>query len=146
MAGALTNIPETAVIPRTCRERFLPLREAFARPLRARGVEMSGLSELVPPYEIGRPDPQFHVVLCTRAGAGRFETAEASGSFRPGVAWVGRAHAPQHYQSGRRWSMAWFHLEDSDRWSALRRRAPEVRPAPWLAESSDSALPLPRMT
>jgi hypothetical protein len=33
MAGPARNIPATAVIPKTCRERFLDLRSAAARPL-----------------------------------------------------------------------------------------------------------------
>ena len=122
MAETFKNISDTIIIPKNCRERFLPLREPSLAPLAGRGVTLAGLSDLRPPYKIGRLAPAHHVVIVTLAGGGRWRTgAGGEGRFRPGQVWVAPAGKAHGYEAGASWRMLWFHLEPSGRWGAPAR-------------------------
>ncbi len=124
MAETFKNISDTIIIPKNCRERFLPLREPSLAPLAGRGVILAGLSDLRPPYEIGRVVPAYHVVILTLAGGGRWRTAVGGeGRFRPGQVWVAPAGKAHGYEAGGSWRMLWFHLEPSGRWQEPARLA-----------------------
>ena len=112
MTGARQNIPETCIVPSDCRERFLPLDGDFAVPLNELGVRFSGVSELAPPYEIGRRKPDFHLMIVTSGGRGGFETPDASGELLPGDLWITPESVAQHYwASVDGWRMVFFHLD-----------------------------------
>jgi len=133
MAARARNIPDATSIPKACRERFVALAAASARPLRDRGVELSGVSDLVPGYEMSRSRPRFHVVIYTCAGRGEFESAVSRGRFKPGHVWIAPAGVPHRYRSGPSWRMLWFHLANDRRWSSLQCERPIQRAAPALA-------------
>jgi AraC-like DNA-binding protein len=139
MAQARENISWTINIPPTCRERFLDLTAPFSRPLVERGVLLAGVSDLGPPYEIGRFDPPYHVVLFTLSGSARCRTAVGEQRLSPGSVWIGAAHQPHQYRAGRRWTIAWFHLDDVERWAALRRATPAARTSSTLRELGPAA-------
>ncbi|MDD3926992.1 MAG: AraC family transcriptional regulator [bacterium] len=123
------NIPETVKIPSTCRERFLPLQAAFSAPLRSRGVVMAGISDLQPPYEVGRRNPSFHLVIYTLSGSARLETPQMSRTIRPGQLLICPAHRAYHYWTETKWHMLWFHLQEIRLWSRLADQPVSLLPA-----------------
>jgi AraC-like DNA-binding protein len=133
MAPRTRTISDTAIIPRSCRERFLPLDGPSARPLRERGVVLAGISDVKPPYEIARRGAPYHVILHTLAGGGRFLSEAAEGPLRPGTVWVGPAGVAHRYRSGPKWRIAWLHVGADSRWSDLQCRAPLAKAVPSLA-------------
>ena len=122
---------ESDVIGPRCHERFLPLDQASGASLRAQGVQLAGISELAPPYEMARRSPAFHVVLATLAGQGWCEIAGGPTRLRRGDLLIAPAHSPSAYGvSGRQWRIAWFHLDrDRGLGAALRDRQPTVHKA-----------------
>ena len=121
------DFAETTIIPATCFQRFLPLEEGFARPLRERGVLLAGLSELRAPFEVERHKMPFHVVVYTLAGGARVESAGGQIEVGAGDLWLGPARQPHRYQAAKRWKVLWFHLSESANWSALAQDVPGVR-------------------
>ena len=130
MADALKDmsdslIVDTLLIPSACRERFLPVQEECAWPLRERGIVAAGVSDLTAPFTVGRAAPSVHVVLGTIAGEAHFVTPTAEGRMTPGELWVGPAACPYRYEvrgkpgAGGEWRVLWFHLAPGPRWSAL---------------------------
>jgi len=134
MAGAARNIPATAIIPKSCRERFLDLRGSAARPLADRKIVMAGVSDVRAPYEMGRPTSTYHVILHTVSGGGRFKGPRSAGKLTPGTVFIASADVAHYYASGPRWQVAWFHLADDVRWRSLRGRQPAVHRAPGTKE------------
>jgi AraC-like DNA-binding protein len=132
MADQSTSIPEKFIIPAECRERFLPLRLPALQVLRNFGVETGGISEVFPPYEIGRPDPSHHVVLMIIDGTAHWRNGSAQGIIQPGETWVLPSHQPHHYWPDDRWHLAWLHLSDIERWSLLRGEPAQMLPFPHL--------------
>lgn len=95
-----------------CRERFLPLQRPESADLRALGVVHAGLSDLRGAYWMGRPDPGFHLLLYTLAGAGRLTLPRVRAFLRPGEALLAGAHAPYHYaRASKCWRIAWLHFK-----------------------------------
>jgi AraC-like DNA-binding protein len=121
MAQRIKNIPNRIIIPKACRERFLPLALPGLQPLRACGVDSAGLSDLVAPFHIGRKAPPFHVAIFTLSGKARWQSRDGAGAFAPGELWFGPARQNYAYQAVDRWRCVWFHLQDSDRWHAYRK-------------------------
>lgn len=127
MAGTHQNIPDTLIsdtllIPASCRERFRPLQEDFAWPLRERGIAAAGISDLTVPFVVGRSLPSAHVVLGTVTGGARFQTAAGEGQMGAGDLWVAPASHAYRYEAGAEWRVFWFHLNPVSRWSALACR------------------------
>lgn len=138
MAEWIKNISDTVIIPCECRERFLPLDRAEGRALARRGVRLAGLSDLVPPYEIGRRCPGYHVVIFTVAGGGRFWTASGTGTFAPGTVWLAPLRSPHRYVADAGgWRILWFHVAAEKaavhpllhRLTAVRQRPAATLPA-----------------
>jgi AraC family transcriptional regulator len=127
MAGIPKNIPRIHIVPDCCWERFLPLSEDFAHPLRARGVVLSGVSELYRGYEISRPAKDFHHLIFTTAGEGRYITRESEGVLRAGDLWIVPGPAAERFWVEERWNMFWFHLDDIEQWAHLRAHPVQVR-------------------
>jgi AraC-like DNA-binding protein len=123
------GIPETHIIPRRCRERFLDLRSASARPLRQRRVMMAGISDLVAPYEMGRPAPRMHVLLHTLGGRGTLETLRRRRLLIPGTVLIAPAGVPYRYAASGKWRIAWFHFAGAERRAGFTAAEPEVRDA-----------------
>ncbi|RYX81955.1 AraC family transcriptional regulator [bacterium] len=122
------NFAETAIIPPQCLERFLPLEEAYARPLRERGVLLAGISELQAPFEVERKCMPFHVVVYTLSGGARVETHQGESEMNAGELWLGPSRQYHRYQAANRWKVLWFHLAESAQWGALANETPGVRP------------------
>lgn len=110
MARTIQNISNRVIIPKTCRERFLPLDRPALRPLRDLGVESAGLSDLVAPFRIGRVAPGFHVAIFTVGGGARWRSTHASGAIKPGTLTWASATGTYEYWAAPRWRVAWFHL------------------------------------
>ncbi len=155
MAKTLQIISDAAIIPSGCRERFLPLNQPAAAPLVRRGTSLAGVSDLVPPYEIRRRHPPFHLALFTLAGHGRWwSPGHDEGQCRPGELWLVPAGVPVRYLADGPWRILWFHLAAIPLWAAAADLAgPESRPAPqlhalltavesWLAEAASPDRPL----
>jgi len=106
-------------IPARCRERFLPLKDAAAAPLKSLGLTLAGISHLCRGYKIRRSDPQFHLVLYCLDGTGNFETSEQEGQFEPGKRYVFPAGHPHSYWAEKQWSTAWVHIRPQGRWREL---------------------------
>jgi AraC-like DNA-binding protein len=117
-------------IPPACRERFLPLTQPELAPLRASGLEMAGVSELVPPYKIGRTNPKYHVVLYTVSGSAVLETETGKYALEPGTLWVSRPGRRHQYWADGPWELLWFHISSDAEWpiAASRMDHPVRRP------------------
>lgn len=113
-----------------CRERLVPLHTPFAAPLRDHGVVMAGLSDLHPPYDQGRPAPDFHLLLHTSAGSGAALLDGRRQELATGSTWVIPAGTPHRYVVGvAPWRIMWFHLADQTRHARLRGRTPSPVPS-----------------
>ena len=121
------NFAETTIIPDSCFQRFLPLQEGFARPLRERGVLMAGISELKAPFEVERRGMPFHVVVYTLSGSARVESEQGEGAVGASDLWLGPARQYHRYHAGKNWKVLWFHLAQSTQWNALEGDVPNVR-------------------
>jgi AraC-like DNA-binding protein len=90
---------------------LLPVRKPYARSLAQRGFICAGISELVPPYEMGRLDFHEQVVLFIMAGRGLWRTPDGEGEMRPGETWFFPARVPYCYQAlADGWKIAWVHF------------------------------------
>src|SRR5687767_3014037 len=110
MTDWFKNITDRCIIPKTCRERFLPLDGDYAGPLVDRGIKLSGVSDLRVGYEIARRRPDFHLAIFTLEGEGRFRVRTGSGVLRPGDLWVVPAGEPQQYVTDSEWRLLFFHI------------------------------------
>lgn len=120
---------EECHIPKTCRERFLPLKEPGAKALVDRGVTFSGVSELTEPYRVCRTKPPFHLVIFTVRGSGRFETPTLSGLLDPGDLWIVPAQTRQRYWAVGDWKILFFHIDARHPRGVIPYREPLVTPA-----------------
>ncbi len=115
------NISPTTIIGSECRESFIPLDFPGAAPLAERGVVMSGLSRLCPPYEIARCDPEFHLLIYTVKGRATLYHDTETTHIEPNELRLASAHTPYRYILDEPyWEIMWFHLADIDRWRHLR--------------------------
>ena len=124
---------ETFFLPDNCSERLLPLGGVSAAPLRARGVVLAGVSNIVPPYEIRRPKPGFHSLNMTISGRARFNSHATQHTFQEGDAWFVPASTACSYSVSKNdhWDIAWFHLADIDCRSPLRGHSPRLLVDTW---------------
>jgi AraC-like DNA-binding protein len=134
MADWIKNITDKCIISKACRERFLPLDGDYALPLVQRGVNLSGISDLRPTYEIARRRPEFHLVIFTLEGEGRFRLASGSGLLRPGDLWVVPAGEPQQYGTDSEWRILFFHISASSPGGTLPFSHPIVLPTSFAAQ------------
>lgn len=120
----------TVLIDGDCRERFVPMQSAGAKPLADHGVLLGGLSELRTRYEIARPEPAFHLMLYTLGGSGWLEHDHGTVPLAAGDLLVVPAGASSRYGLfDQAWDIAWFHLADQGAWRALHGERAQVRPA-----------------
>lgn len=111
-----------------CHEHFLPWRSAAALPMRENYIAEAGISDLYPGYELWRTDPRFHLLVYTIEGAGVLSTPAKVARIESGSLLVVPAHVSFGYRPHRgRWRFLWFHLRDTDHWSRLNAREPEIR-------------------
>ncbi|MBN1676437.1 MAG: AraC family transcriptional regulator [Kiritimatiellae bacterium] len=130
MGETVQTIRKTSIIGRACRERFLPLLEERAAGLKENGVTLAGISDLRRPYEMGRPDAEFHVMLYTLEGAGELLSGRGLERLTAGQVLLAPAHVPYRYRiHGGRWRIVWFHLADGPRWRLLGQPRVQVRPS-----------------
>jgi len=134
MADWINNITDRCIIPKECRERFLPLDGDYARPLVERGIKLSGISDLRARYEIMRRRPNFHLVIITLGGEGRFRVSSGQGVLRPGDMWVVPAGEPQHYGTKNEWRILFFHIAAALPGSTIPFTRPTVIPAAFAAQ------------
>jgi AraC-like DNA-binding protein/quercetin dioxygenase-like cupin family protein len=116
MAGFAKNITDKCTIPKTCRERFLPILpdvadEGMTNPLTGAGIFFAGISDLVPGYRISRRNPDFHLVIFGVGGTGVFETYDMSGEIHPGDIWLCPAGKAQRYWVDGSWKILFFHID-----------------------------------
>jgi AraC-like DNA-binding protein len=121
MATTFNLIPE-AIIPKSCRQRFLPVQQPAFRALRESAVTQAGVSILNQPYRMGRVGCSFHVAIFTIGGRGQLLTPAQREDFRPGELWIGGAGQSYAYWTAKQWICVWFHLADTARWAGLRTR------------------------
>jgi AraC-like DNA-binding protein len=122
------------IIGPACQERFLPLEAPPAQALRDLGLLLAGVSDLAKPYEMGRPQPVFHVALYTVAGAGWLAAPGCPGRLVAGDIAILPAGAGYGYGiDGASWRILWFHFAlSAGLGQALRGRAPIVHGAAHL--------------
>jgi AraC-like DNA-binding protein len=122
------------VIGPGCRERFLDIEHPSAQALRDLGIVLAGISDLVRPYEMGRPDPWFHVALYTVSGSGWIDVPGCPPQLGAGdLLMVPAATAHGYGIRGASWRVVWFHFAlATGLGQSLRGRAPAVRPAAHL--------------
>lgn len=128
MSEAPFSISKTIISPAS-RESFLPLSQPWCEPLRRRGVQLAGLSQLVPPYELLRPKQGFHSLNLTLGGEVVFDFAGTEQRLTAGTIWVVPAETACGYRirDGGRWRTLWFHLRDVEQWSFLKGQPPHRR-------------------
>jgi AraC-like DNA-binding protein len=126
MSKSIKDIAETFIYPARCREVFLPLDRPQSKPLLDRGIQAAGISHLSYPYEVGRPDPNFHSLNGTLEGKGYFESVSESRFLEKGALWLVPSHTRCRYTvpKGKHWKIIWFHLKDIDRWQDIRGMEP----------------------
>lgn len=130
MGETFSAMRATVIIDGDCRERFIPLHSAGAKPLADHGVLVGGISELRTRYEIARPDPTFHLMLYTVDGNGWLACGGGTVPLATGDLLVVPAGVACHYGLfDQAWDIAWFHLADQGAWRALRADRAQVRPA-----------------
>jgi AraC-like DNA-binding protein len=140
MRKTLNNIRNRIILPKGCRERFLPLEHPSASPLAEIGVCLGGLSLLSPGYEIGYSRPPSHMIIGTVSGAGWFQSGRASWPLRPNTVLLAPPGEPLAFGAGKgEWEIVWFYLRDLPRWAALKRHGPARLHSP-LAIRLHSAL------
>lgn len=113
------RISEKFILSPESRERFLPLQLPAMAVLRQFDLG-AGVSELVAPSEVGRPDPDWHTVVTTIQGEATCDTATSCKTLRTGETWILPAHQPHRYRPTGRWLTAWLALSDTERWTLLR--------------------------
>lgn len=138
MAEVDAQVLDRIVIPAGCRERFLPLRLPALAELRQLDVEFGGISDLIPPYEVGRPACQCHVIIMVIEGEAVCRTPTTQVTMSPGQTWVLPAYQPHEYWPTKRWLIAWLHLTDTQRWSLLCGEP--VQPLPFTQQAQMHAL------
>lgn len=122
-----SGIRQAAVISGKCGERFLPLSSTAASPLRNTGITLAGISTLKPPYEMGRPLPQNHLLLYTLSGSAELRFSERATRMKEGDLWLIPINRPHHYILDRKqWNIFWFHLGDSAQWEHLKKQKARV--------------------
>jgi len=126
MSDNIANISDIFSIPTTAKEQFLPADLKLAGSLRASGVNLAGISQVYPPYEIGRRDPNFHLVLYTVSGSAHITTGWFERTLKANDLFICPAHCSHYYRPDAKWQIAWFHLSDIPRWSLLRGLLPKV--------------------
>jgi AraC-like DNA-binding protein len=134
MAGWGENLTDKCIIPKECRERFLPLDGEYAAPLVQRGISFSGLSDLRARYEIARRRPEFHLVIFTLGGEARFRVTSGEGVLRPGELWVVPAGEPQNYFTEREWRILFFHISSAAPGGTIPFTRPAVIPTVFGAQ------------
>jgi AraC-like DNA-binding protein len=134
MAEWFKNITDKCIISKACRERFLPLDGEYAAPLVERGIKLSGVSELRACYEIARRRPDFHLVIFTLGGEGRFRVTSGAGVLRPGDLWVVPAGEPQQYGTDHEWHILFFHIAAAAPGGRIPFSEPTVIPAAFAAQ------------
>jgi len=112
----MTSWLDGSLIPPACRERFLPLSQPALAGLRANGLQMAGISELVPPYHISRVNPRCCVVLYTLAGEARLETGAGEFRLLPETLWISSPGRRHRYWAGESWELLWFHVSADGVW------------------------------
>src|SRR5687768_11571249 len=134
MAEWFKNITDKCIISKGCRERFLPLDGDYALPLVQRGINLSGISDLRPCYEIARRRPEFHLVIFTLEGEGRFRVSSGAGVLRPGDLWVVPAGEPQQYGTDSEWRILFFHIAAAAPGGSIPFSNPTVLPTLFAAQ------------
>lgn len=134
MADWSETITEKCIISKECRERFLPLDGAQAAPLVQRGIGFSGISDLRARYEIVRRRPDFHLVIFTLGGEGRYRLSSRQGVLRPGDLWVVPAGEPQHYGTDKEWRILFFHIAAVAPGGTIPFTRPTVIPSTFAAQ------------
>jgi AraC-like DNA-binding protein len=116
-------ICEKSILPRSTRERFLPLESPAGRRLAAQGLLLAGVSSCGKGFEIGRVDAPFHLLLFTVAGRGLLVTREGQRLLRPGDLMVCPAHRSDHVHATRgvHWKHLFLRLEENRLWAGLQR-------------------------
>jgi len=112
MANYHKNLSKTHIIGKECKEQFLFLQAPEMKNLSERGLILAGVSELKPPYEIGRLNSQDMVLLATLSGEAFWQTETNQSSIQAGSTWLFPAKLNYRYKiKGNSWLMAWFHLK-----------------------------------
>lgn len=106
------TIRETITIPAQTRERMLNLDHPAAEPLLRIHLNLSGISDLTPGYEVGRINSTHHQLLYTLGGAGRFFTPSQNLKLCPGELLMIPGRQTYGYEiDGPTWRIMWFHFD-----------------------------------
>lgn len=116
MADFAKNITDKCIIPKTCRERFLPLHHISQseNPLTQAGIFFAGISELVEGYSISRKSAGFHLVILGIGGRGHFETDSLNGRIEPGDIFICPAGHSHQYHADGSWKILFFHIHEKE--------------------------------
>lgn len=112
---------------------YLPLGETDG-PLRRAGVLFGGFGRLEPPFELGRRQAGFHVLLWTLGGQGEASDGRSLVRLGPGDLLIAPAGQPHWYRSLQAWRICWLHLAVSPRWRGPPRQDQLVRRSGWLGQ------------
>ena len=110
MSETIKTITETYIVPDNCRQRFLLLNITAAAQLSEHGIFLAGISDLVPPYAMGRENPHSYLAIFTIDGTASYQVGRQTGTFSPGTLWLAPPEIPHQYVAGASWRALWFHF------------------------------------
>lgn len=134
------DLLETHIVGSACHERFLPLAEAAAVPLRALDISMAGISLLTGDYVMSRPQPTWHVLLYTIRGAGKLTSGGETEKLVAGTVVLLPRFTPYRYElDSKEWEILWFHLRPMETWRHLDERPWRLKKARHLQPIREAA-------
>lgn len=140
MSETRNPIRNIATIPPACQERYLPLDGAPAAPLRALGATYAGMSDLVPGYHIGVPQPSRVMLIATVSGKGRLHTRARSYELTPQSLLVAAPVCPwEYYVIGRQWRILWCYFKAAPQ-QATMRECDITLSSPWSTTELENAM------
>lgn len=108
------------IFPDGCQETILSSEPAISSSLAEMDVQVAGFSKVVAGYKIRRYKACAHIVIFTIEGEGLAHIDDEFVSLQPGSVFLAPACDEQYYLSRGNWTLLWFHLLDTPRWSHLK--------------------------
>lgn len=124
----------TVLVSRECRELFLTRKNLLEPVFEEFGIHITGISHLKSPYKIMRWDQDYHLVIFSRQGDAYFTVNGETLPFKRNHYWVVPAGCHHNYFTDASWSMMFFHLENTSRWSFLKDLRYIQQPSEWYGK------------
>ncbi len=111
-------------------QQYVGSRKVFESPLDNEDIKAAGISKLKSGYDISRSNFFCHVVFFTISGSGCIETPFSKKIIDANKLMLVPAGNPARYFiKSKEWNMIWFDLENTKRWSWLKKEKVQVRDA-----------------